>query len=121
MKLGQGQLFTLVTLWYVTDGHAEAEAMAPRLADPWYARNSRASISETLAALRRIGWAQRLLDPPSGDPPRQEVWADFLARVVRRSVIPASCRPAHTTGMASTAAPKGPKSSLARSQSSTQW
>jgi hypothetical protein len=75
-------IYTLVVLWYVTDGHAEAEALAPRLADPWYARNTRPSFSEMLATLRRIGWAQRLLDPPSGDPPRPEVWADFLARVV---------------------------------------
>lgn len=75
-------LYTLILLWYVTAGHVEAEAMAPRLADPWYARNRRPSFSEMLAALRRIGWAQRLLDPPSGDPPRREVWVDFLARVV---------------------------------------
>lgn len=75
-------LYTLVVLWYVTDGHAEAEEMAPRLADPWYARDRRPSFSEMLATLRRIGWAQRLLDPPSGVPPRPEVWADFVARVV---------------------------------------
>ena len=75
-------LYTLVLLWYVTDGHVEAAAMAPRLADRWYARNSRPSFSEMLAALRRIGWAQRLLDPPLGDSPRREVWVDFLARVV---------------------------------------
>lgn len=75
-------LYTLVVLWYLTDGHLEAAKLAPRLADPWYARNGRPSFSDMLAALRRIGWAQRLLDPPSGDPPRPEVWADYLARVV---------------------------------------
>lgn len=75
-------LYTLVVLWYVTTGHAEAAAIAPRLADPWYSRNRRPSFAEMLAALRRISWAQGLLDPPSGDPPRPEVWADFLARVV---------------------------------------
>ena len=75
-------IYTLVVLWYVTDGHVEAAELAPRLADPWYSRDGRASFSDMLAALRRIGWAKRLLDPPSGDPPRPEVWADYLARVV---------------------------------------
>lgn len=75
-------IYTLVVLWYVTDGHVEAAAMAPRLSDPWYARTARPSFSEMLAALRRIGWAQRLLDPPSGDPPEPEVWANYFARVV---------------------------------------
>ena len=75
-------LYTLVVLWYVTDGHLEAAKLAPRLADPWYAKDQRASFSDMLAALRRIGWIQRLLDPPSGDPPQPEVWADYLARVV---------------------------------------
>jgi len=75
-------LYTLVVLWYVTDGHLEAAKLAPRLSDPWYTRDGRASFTDMLAALRRIGWAQRFLDPPSGGPPRPENWADYLARVV---------------------------------------
>lgn len=75
-------LYTLVVLWYVTDGHLEAAQLAPRLADPWYARNGRPSFSDMLAALRRIGWYERLLDLPSTDPPRPELWANYLARVV---------------------------------------
>jgi len=75
-------LYSLVVFWYVTVGHREAAQFAPRLADPWYARDGRPSFSEMLAALRRIGWQERLLDPPSGVPPRQEVWADYQARVV---------------------------------------
>jgi len=75
-------LYTLVVLWYVTDGHTEAAELAPRLADPWYSRKGRASFSDMLAALRRISWAQRLSDPPSRGSPRPEVWADYAARVV---------------------------------------
>lgn len=75
-------LYTLVVLWYITEGHLEAAKLAPRLADPWYAREERASFSEMLAALRRISWSAPLLDPSSNGPPRPEVWADYLARVV---------------------------------------
>jgi hypothetical protein len=75
-------LYTLVVLWFVTVGHLEAAKVAPRLSDPWYQRNGRVSFSDMLAALRRISWAQRFLDPPSGEPSRPEDWADYLARVV---------------------------------------
>ena len=75
-------LYTLTVFWYLTDGHHEAAALGHRLSDPWYQRKGRASFSEMQAALRRLGWAERLRDPPSGVPPRPEVWADYLARVV---------------------------------------
>ena len=75
-------LYTRVVLWYVTIGHLEAAKLAPRMSDPWYRRHGRASFTDLLAALRRIGWAQRILDPPSQGPPRQQSWADYLARVV---------------------------------------
>lgn len=76
------RLYSLVVLWYLAGGHEEAARLAPRLADPWYTRTTRPSFSEMLAALRRISWAERVLDPPSGDGPGPEVWADYLARVV---------------------------------------
>ena len=76
------RLYTLVVLWYLTTGHDEAATLAPRLADPWYARVARPSFTEMLAALRRISWFERLLDPPLADRPGPEVWADYLARVV---------------------------------------
>ena len=76
------RLYSIVVLWYVTDGHKEAARLAPRLADPWYQRDARPSFVEMLATLRRISWAERLLDPPSGERPGPEVWADYLARVV---------------------------------------
>lgn len=76
------RLYSLVVLWYLAGGHEEAARLAPRLADPWYTRTTRPSFSEMLAALRRISWAERVLDPPSGDGPGPEVWADSLARVV---------------------------------------
>jgi hypothetical protein len=76
------RLYSLVVLWYVTTGHEEAARLAPRIADPWYERTSRPSFVDMMAALRRISWAEQLVDPPSGDPPRREVWADYLARVV---------------------------------------
>ncbi len=75
-------IYSLVVLWYLTEGHAQAATAAPRLADPWYARDGRPSFTDMLAALRRIGWAQRVLDPPSGEALRPEVWVDYLARVV---------------------------------------
>lgn len=76
------RLYSMVVLWYVTDGHEEAARLAPRLSDPWYRRDARPSFSEMLASLRRMGWMERLVDPPSGDPPEQKVRADYLARVV---------------------------------------
>ena len=75
-------LYTLVVLWYVTIGHIEAAELAPRMADPWYSRNGRASFSDMLAALRRISWSEGLSDLPSRGPPRPEVWAEYAARVV---------------------------------------
>lgn len=72
------RLYSLVVLWYLTSGQADAV----RLDDPWYARTARPSFTEMLAALRRASWAERFVDPPSGDPPGSEVWADYLARVV---------------------------------------
>jgi len=75
-------LYTLVVLWYVTTGYKEAADLAPRLADPWYARASRPSFSDMLASMRRIGWLQGLSDLPSHDPPQPEVWVDYVARVV---------------------------------------
>jgi hypothetical protein len=75
-------IYSLVVLWYVSEGHREAADAAPRLADPWYPRHGRASFTDMLAALRRISWAERFLDPPSDGAPRPEIWADYLARVV---------------------------------------
>jgi hypothetical protein len=31
-------IYTMVVLWYVTEGHAEAASLAPRISDPWYVR-----------------------------------------------------------------------------------
>jgi len=75
-------LYTLVVFWYLTTGHSEAAALAPRLSDPWYERNGRPSFTDMLAALRRIAWAERFMDPPSTGPPQPEIWVDYLARVV---------------------------------------
>ena len=75
-------VYSLVVLWYLTDGHTEAAELAPRLSDPWYERTGRPSFTEMLAALRRVAWGKRLLDPPSTGPPPPEVWADYAARVV---------------------------------------
>lgn len=76
------RLYSMVVLWYVTDGHEEAARLAPRLSDPWYLREARPSFAEMLATLRRMGWMERLVEPPSGAPPEQEVRAEYLARVV---------------------------------------
>ena len=75
-------VYTLVVLWYVTSGHAEAERNAPRIHDEWYHRKGRASFSEMLSALRRLSWRAAIVDLPSRDPPEQEIWAEYVERVV---------------------------------------
>ena len=75
-------VYSIVVLWYLTEGRREADELAPRLSDPWYERTGRPSFTDMLAALRRVAWGRRLLDPPSTGPPGPEVWADYAARVV---------------------------------------
>jgi len=75
-------VYSIVVLWYLTDGRTEAADLAPRLSDPWYEKTSRPSFTDMLAALRRVAWGKRLLDPPSTGPPGPKVWADYAARVV---------------------------------------
>lgn len=71
--------YSLVVMWFLTDGHKHTAAATPD--DPWYKRTSRPSFRDMLAALRRMGWAEPFLDPPSRDPARQQKLADYLARV----------------------------------------
>lgn len=75
-------LYSLVVLWWVTVGHAEAATLGPRLHDPWYRRTGRASFTEMLAGLRRVSWDEAIADLPSRGPPRPEILAEYLARVV---------------------------------------
>ena len=75
-------LYSLVVLWWITVGHAEASLLGARPHDPWYRRTGRASFSEMLAGLRRVSWAESITDLPSQGPPRQEILVEYLARVV---------------------------------------
>ena len=52
-------VYSLVVLWYLTDGHRQARRLHGR-PDPWAAPRSRPSFANMLAALRRLGWARIL-------------------------------------------------------------
>jgi hypothetical protein len=73
-------LYSFVVLWYLTDGHKRADIKRP--ADPWYPKTGRPSFSDMLAVLRRLGWAEPFVDPPSDGSDRQEKLIAYLARVV---------------------------------------
>ena len=74
-------LYSLVVFWYVLDGHRLASELVVER-DPWYQKNARPSFTEMLASLRRIGWAEPFLDPPSQDSTRSKILASYIARVV---------------------------------------
>ena len=73
-------LYSLVVLWYVTDGHREAASLRAHR-DPWYAKTTRPSFSEMRAALRRCGWAKAFADPAHLSAARSKTLASYLARV----------------------------------------
>ena len=74
-------LYSLVVLWYLLDGHRLLRQC--RLGDdPWYVRDGRPAFTDMLAGLRRLSWAEPLLDPPCAPPSRQQTLAAYLARVV---------------------------------------
>ena len=73
-------VYSFVVCWYLATGHQEAKTM-PSYPDPWYDKTGRPSFTDMLATLRRLGWAQTLLDPALQRAPRSKNLVDFLARV----------------------------------------
>lgn len=73
-------VYSLVVCWYLACGHLEAQAF-PSYPDPWYDKAGRPSFTDMLATLRRLGWAQSLLDPALQATPRSKNLLDFLSRV----------------------------------------
>lgn len=74
-------LYSLVVLWYLLDGHRLAsDLLVDR--DPWYPQSRRPSFTEMLASLRRLGWSEPFLDPPSREATRTKILASYIARVV---------------------------------------
>lgn len=74
-------LYSLIVLWYVTEGHTVGES--GRLADdPWYRRTARPSFTEMRAVLRRSGWASTNCERSWNGPCPQKLWESYLARVV---------------------------------------
>ena len=73
-------VYSLVVCWYLATGHLEAQAF-PSYRDPWYDKTGRPSFTDMLATLRRLGWAQSLLDPALPNTPRSKILYEFLARV----------------------------------------
>lgn len=73
-------VYSLVVCWYLACGHLEAQAF-PSYKDPWYDKAGRPSFTDMLATLRRLGWAQSLLDPALQHTPRSKNLHEFLIRV----------------------------------------
>lgn len=73
-------VYSLVVCWYLASGHIEAQAF-PSYPDPWYDKAGRPSFTDMLATLRRLGWAQSLLDPALQHTPRSKNLYHFLIRV----------------------------------------
>lgn len=74
-------LYSLVVLWFVQLDHADAARLGRPL-DAWYPTRGRPSFTEMLAVIRRASWAEPIVDPPLEHLPREEIMADYLARVV---------------------------------------
>jgi len=74
-------VYSLVVLWYITDGHREASRQ-PARRDPWAARQPRPSFSNMLADLRRLGWARVFLDLPQPITARSKSAIEYICRVV---------------------------------------
>ena len=73
-------VYSLVVLWYITDGHLEAASLR-QYADPWAVAAPRPSFTTMLAALRRLGWARGFADPAHPDTLRSKFMLAYLARV----------------------------------------
>lgn len=73
--------YSLVVAWYLLERQEEG-AYPPSERDPWYPKKARPSFTEMLACLRRLSWAEPLVDLPQQGPSRQEVLEQYLARVV---------------------------------------
>lgn len=73
--------YSLVVLWYITDGSRHAQRMRSP-SDPWYDKSARPSFSDMLAVLRRAGWRRGFLDPARGRTKRSKMLEAFLDQVV---------------------------------------
>lgn len=73
-------VYSFVVCWYLATGHQEAQAW-PSFRDPWYNKTGRPSFTDMLATLRRLGWAQSILDPALPDTPRSKNLYQFLTHV----------------------------------------
>jgi len=71
-------LYSLVVLWYVTTGRREAADLTSQRM-PWQSSVARPSFSQMLASLRRLGWAQRILNQSHGDYDMAKITETYLA------------------------------------------
>ncbi|MCP4658583.1 MAG: transposase [bacterium] len=73
-------VYSLVVLWYLTDGHKLAASLRHHR-DPWYPKRERPSFAEMLATIRRLSWAESLGSGESKEATTHTELAAYLIRV----------------------------------------
>jgi hypothetical protein len=72
--------YSLVVWWYINHGHTQIASL-PTYAMPWYAKNTRPSFTDMMAALRRLGWAEGFFDPAKPITVRSKFMEAYLNKV----------------------------------------